>query len=243
MKMFAGFFSVIVLTGAIVLLSVGRLAELDAILTDVPRKLLPEIENIMTIKGLLAGMQTDLRHVMLDRARVKHLALIRGKDKAIGNAFNEFRALHDRGRPIVEEAQLLVRAAGDYRALQGAMAGLLVLVASGQTAEARASLFEVWEPAHQSTVQSLNLLLVEKGRVIKRKLAAAGVQGFSGDRSITALAWWSLIFCVVLALAITYSLTKPITSLIEATERLIPPSGMPDSRWGFPSGPISDSMW
>ena len=25
--------------------------------------------------------------------------------------------------------------------------------------------------------------------------------------------------------------------------RLIPPSGMPDSRWGFPSGPISDSMW
>ncbi len=26
-------------------------------------------------------------------------------------------------------------------------------------------------------------------------------------------------------------------------ERFIPPSGMPDSRWGFPSGPISDSMW
>ena len=26
-------------------------------------------------------------------------------------------------------------------------------------------------------------------------------------------------------------------------ELLIPPSGMPDSRWGFPSGPISDSMW
>ena len=24
---------------------------------------------------------------------------------------------------------------------------------------------------------------------------------------------------------------------------LIPPSGMPDSHWGFPSGPISDSMW
>ena len=28
-----------------------------------------------------------------------------------------------------------------------------------------------------------------------------------------------------------------------ANEALIPPSGMPDSRWGFPSGPISDSMW
>ena len=30
---------------------------------------------------------------------------------------------------------------------------------------------------------------------------------------------------------------------IFGSERLIPPSGMPDSRWGFPSGPISDSMW
>ena len=27
------------------------------------------------------------------------------------------------------------------------------------------------------------------------------------------------------------------------TVDIIPPSGMPDSRWGFPSGPISDSMW
>ena len=30
---------------------------------------------------------------------------------------------------------------------------------------------------------------------------------------------------------------------IEDGFTLIPPSGMPDSRWGFPSGPISDSMW
>ena len=28
-----------------------------------------------------------------------------------------------------------------------------------------------------------------------------------------------------------------------AKRRSLPPSGMPDSRWGFPSGPISDSMW
>ena len=30
---------------------------------------------------------------------------------------------------------------------------------------------------------------------------------------------------------------------LRIVEGLIPPSGMPDSRWGFPSGPISDSMW
>ena len=32
-------------------------------------------------------------------------------------------------------------------------------------------------------------------------------------------------------------------SLIDPSGDVIPPSGMPDSRWGFPSGPISDSMW
>ena len=31
--------------------------------------------------------------------------------------------------------------------------------------------------------------------------------------------------------------------MLAAGGGLIPPSGMPDSRWGFPSGPISDSMW
>ena len=30
---------------------------------------------------------------------------------------------------------------------------------------------------------------------------------------------------------------------VAVLEEVIPPSGMPDSRWGFPSGPISDSMW
>ena len=33
------------------------------------------------------------------------------------------------------------------------------------------------------------------------------------------------------------------TDPAERDAALIPPSGMPDSRWGFPSGPISDSMW
>ena len=35
----------------------------------------------------------------------------------------------------------------------------------------------------------------------------------------------------------------PFLVLMDEKCTLIPPSGMPDSRWGFPSGPISDSMW
>ena len=31
--------------------------------------------------------------------------------------------------------------------------------------------------------------------------------------------------------------------IVTDTLGFIPSSGMPDSRWGFPSGPISDSMW
>ena len=36
---------------------------------------------------------------------------------------------------------------------------------------------------------------------------------------------------------------KMLTRVLSVTGGIIPPSGMPDSRWGFPSGPISDSMW
>ena len=41
----------------------------------------------------------------------------------------------------------------------------------------------------------------------------------------------------------TEILEKGDAGLSHDASRLIPPSGMPDSRWGFPSGPISDSMW
>ena len=36
---------------------------------------------------------------------------------------------------------------------------------------------------------------------------------------------------------------RKLKSLETENGLIIPPSGMPDSRWGFPSGPISDSMW
>ena len=40
-----------------------------------------------------------------------------------------------------------------------------------------------------------------------------------------------------------YAVLGDTVNVASRLEELIPPSGMPDSRWGFPSGPISDSMW
>ena len=45
------------------------------------------------------------------------------------------------------------------------------------------------------------------------------------------------VFTTILVGDKSYSPMEALNSAI------IPPSGMPDSRWGFPSGPISDSMW
>ena len=45
-------------------------------------------------------------------------------------------------------------------------------------------------------------------------------------------------------IAVLYFRLRPIVIVISGFGiDLIPPSGMSDSCWGFPSGPISDSMW
>ena len=64
-----------------------------------------------------------------------------------------------------------------------------------------------------------------------------------------ATATWA--FGAIFGLLSTIGDTKLNSFIVSKIEGLatggendvIPPSGMPDSRWGFPSGPISDSMW
>ena len=52
-----------------------------------------------------------------------------------------------------------------------------------------------------------------------------------------------VIAAFMAGLGIGTLVTGPISDAYGRKPVVIPPSGMPDSRWGFPSGPISDSMW
>ena len=53
----------------------------------------------------------------------------------------------------------------------------------------------------------------------------------------------SALSAASLRISASLDLETVLNEIVDSARALIPPSGMPDSRWGFPSGPISDSMW
>ncbi len=124
-KLFAGFFVMIIVASVIVFVSINRLAELGAILRNLPRKDIPEVQSLWNIKVMLSGMEADIRHILLDDDRQQHIGNIQEKNKAIESEFVNYRNLHPR---LAEwEMQYLGEATSRYQTLQEATGELLRL--------------------------------------------------------------------------------------------------------------------
>ncbi len=217
-KLFAGFFVIIIVASVIVFVSIGRLAELGAILRNMPRKEMPEIQSLWNIKVLLSGMEADLRHVLLDENRGQHIGYIQEKNKAIISTFVTYRDLNP--RPAQWEVQYLGEATGRYKSLQDATGELLRLVQADNEAAARELLFGAWEKAHQAAEESLSRLLMFEGQEIEYLVAGADSKNIKVIRLVSILATLAILLCLALALGISMSLTRPISRLVEATERV-----------------------
>lgn len=217
-KLFAGFFVVIIVAGVIVFVSIGRLAELGAILRNLPRKDMPEIQSLWNIKVLLSGMEADLRHVLLNDNRRQHIGFIQEKNQAIVSTFVTYRQLNP--RPAQWEVRYLGEATSRYKSLQDATGELLRLVQGGDEAAARELLFGAWEKAYQAAEESLSRLLMFEGQEIEYRVAGADSKNLEVLRLVSILATFAILLCLALALGISMSLTRPIARLVEATERV-----------------------
>lgn len=211
-RLFAGFFAVIIVASVIVLVSIGRLAEVGAIMRSMPRNDVLEVESLWNIKVLLSGMETDLRHVLLDDNRSQHIGYIRDKDTAIVGSFVTYGDLHPR---LAEwEVQYLNEAISRYKALQEATGELLRLIQVGNEQAAKELLFGRWEGAYKAADESLSRL-----HVLDRAVGADS-KNLAVLRFVSVLATIAVLLCLALALGISMSLTRPITRLVEATERV-----------------------
>ena len=100
----------------------------------------------------------------------------------------------------------------------------------------------------EKTLRNYRRLFIEQGldELLFRCLTDRMVQGFSVDTShqrMDSTALRSAMRALTRLGIVVESISKFARELERYHPGLIPPSGMPDSRWGFPSGPISDSMW
>ncbi|MFQ5898886.1 MAG: ATP-binding protein [Candidatus Methylomirabilia bacterium] len=217
-RLFVGFLAIIFVTGLIVLVAIGRLSELRSIATELMQKEIPEVHVLWKIRSLLSEMETDVRHLLLKHERENHLLHVWEQDTRVRESLETFRSLH----PLLpeKEEQLVVELASRYRSFRKATANVITLVQRGEETKARALFLGTWEEHHQATLESLVRLLAYEDQEMERRVALAQAKSRSSHRMIIALGAVGLFLSLALALGITFSLTRPITKLVEATERV-----------------------
>jgi methyl-accepting chemotaxis protein len=218
LRLFGGFLAVILLTGLIVLVAIGRLSELRSISGELFQKEISEVHALWSIRTLLTEREAHLRQILLNDEREKHLSAIRENDQRVRESFATFRTLH----PLVaeEEEQLLGEVTIRYRSLQEATADVTALVQRGEGTKATALFLGTWGSLHRATLDSLIRLLDYENGEVERMVALAQAKSYAGHRMIIALGVVGLVLSFALALGITFSLTRPIMKLVEATERV-----------------------
>jgi methyl-accepting chemotaxis protein len=209
---------VIFLTAVIVIVAFTHFLKLDATLRELAEEELPEVHTIWNIRTLLSGVETDLTHVLIGHDVEMHLVQIRSKQSAISASLSEFRQFH----PILpaEPEEILRELTARYASFEESTKDVVALVKTGQTGDAKARLAEALETDYRTTVESLDRLLNYEDREVNQTVALALAEGRTGRQAIAILSVVAALLSVALALGITASLTKPITKLVEATERV-----------------------
>lgn len=217
-RMFLGFLVVIFLTGAIVIVAITHFLKLDSTLRELAQEELPKVHSIWNIRNLLSGVETDLIHVLIGDDVEKYLAQMRRKQSAISASISNFRQLN----PILtaELEKIFSELTARYSSFEESTKDVVALVKTGRTGDAKTRFVGVLETRYRTTLESLEHLLNYEDREIYRKMEVALAEGRSDRRTIIILSVVVALMSVALALGITASLTKPITKLVEATERL-----------------------
>ena len=165
-------------------------------------------------------MKTEMLQILLSGNRDGKVVKVWQRDESIKGSLAAVRGAYRRRSPDEEHNRLLGAIARSYQSLHRPLAEFLRLVEAGQQAAAGAVLRDSWDETYQATTQDLNRLLALKGKEIERTRVIDQVKGLADESRITDLALWALVLSIGLALGITFSLTRPISRLIETTERV-----------------------
>ncbi|MDH5748315.1 MAG: ATP-binding protein [Rhodospirillales bacterium] len=218
-RMLAGFMVIIVLIGAIVVVAIGQISKLDESLHEITQEEFQEIQEFWEMRLLLTGIETDLRHIFLGQNTEKYTQLIRQKGQAIDKSVDDYFKEH----PTIgdEERKLLVSFSNSNAEFQEETLTIISLINKGNQTQARVRLLERWEVLYLSVVEGVESLLDFENREVNKKSSGVRSKSKSSRQFIIIVAIGGVFISILLALGITYSLTKPVYKLMEATEKVV----------------------
>ncbi len=131
------------------------------------------------------------------------------KDQTVASGFRQAR-----------DKKFITDIAKRLKSFEGANSQIIRLASRGERDTARALFTTTWRPRHRTLLASLDRLLNHKTAEIKRITNMARSETWTSRMVIAMLAGLGVLLSFALALGITFSLTRPIGTLVEATERV-----------------------
>lgn len=217
-RLFAGFLALILLTSVIVFVAIARLSDLNSILSQLQKRELAEVHTLWKVRTLITGMESNLRNILLNHEQRKHLLQMWEKRQAVGESLATFDKLNP--HPSDEEERLFGELTTRYRSFDASTADIVILARQGQETQASGLPLGTWEELQQATLESLERLFDYEDREAEQRVTLAQAKSLSARGTIITLAAVGALLSLALAVGITFSLTRPITRLIEATERV-----------------------
>lgn len=221
-RLFGGFLNVILVTAVIVMVSLEQVSNLGKTLQDLVQVELREMSEAWNIKAVLTETEADVQNLLAGGATAKDARSLRSKEKSVRESLKVFyqdQSMTSGDRDTKDE-KFLTDFTTRLNALESTNSRIIRLVQRGQQAEAKALFTSTWRSRHRATLASLNRLLDYETAQIKAMMRLAQSGTWTSRMVIAMLAGLGVLLSFALALGITFSLTRPIGTLVEAAEKV-----------------------
>jgi len=216
-KLWIGFVAMVLLAGVIATVATVHLSRLAWLSRHLIEEEIHEVHLLRESAQHLLTMERTLELRILDE-RQQEVPAISDTEHSIRELMTAYERLHPILQPDMHQG--LREFALHYRAVEDTTADILRLVQREARAEARALLLGAWKVSQRGVLHSLNLLMGLEDREARQVAESIQAESRSTRTSIIELAVGGIILGCALAFWIISSVTRPVSNLIEVTNRI-----------------------
>lgn len=221
-RLFGGFINVILVTAVIVMVSLEQVSKLGTVLENLVQVELREVGEVWNIKALLSEMEADTQNLLAGHSTAKYVRSLRLKEKSMRKSLLVFYKDESiaSGFWHAKDKKFVTDFTKRLKAFERANSQIIRLARQGEKATAETLFTTTWRSRHRAALASLDRLLDYERAEITETMNVSRSETWASRMVIAMLAGLGVLLSFALALGITFSLTRPIGTLVEATERV-----------------------